>query len=84
MAPDAAPTRAAVRAARDVQETTAGALRATLDPGQEQLLEALLDAVEARYRAAWRHLVARLAGLLPGVGPAVRELADMTERDIDR
>jgi len=47
-------------------------------------MEALLDAVEARSCAAWRHLVAHLADLLPGIGPAVRELADMTERDIDR
>jgi hypothetical protein len=47
------------------------------------LLEALLDAVEARYRAAWWHLVDRLAGLLPGVGPAVRELAEVIGWRID-
>ena len=39
--------------------------------------------MEARYRTAWGHLVAELAFLLPGVGPAIRQLAEVIEWRID-
>lgn len=85
MAPGATPDLVAVRAARDAQEDAVRALEAAnLVPGQAQLLETLLDAVEARYRAGWWHLAGRLAELLPGVGPAIRELAEHMEWRIDQ
>lgn len=80
---DATPTLEAVRAARDAQDAAADALRAILDPRQEVRLEALLSAVETQYRAAWWHLVGELAHLLPGVGPAIHQMADTIERRID-
>jgi hypothetical protein len=76
-------TLEAVRAARDAQTAAAEALRSILTPDQELALESLLDAVETRYRAAWWHLVGRLAAMLPGAGPAIRELAETIEFRID-
>jgi hypothetical protein len=74
---------AAVVAARDAQAAAARDLEAVLTPDQRPALAALLATVEERHRIGYWHLADLLAELLPGVGPAIRFIAEETERRVD-